>query len=97
MLKVALLRRGVPDAVYVDNGQIFNATQFRAACATLRIEIVYAAPFHPRGKGKIEQWWNQAQQSFYPEVAASGIADLLTLNQSFLGLAGSDLPRARAR
>jgi transposase InsO family protein len=83
VLKVAMLRRGVPEAIYVDNGQIFNATQFRAACATLRTEVIYASPHHPQGKGKIEQWWNQAQQSFYPEVAASGIADLLTLNQSF--------------
>jgi len=43
VLKVALLRRGVPDALYVDNGQIFNATQFRAACAALRINRQYSA------------------------------------------------------
>jgi len=83
VLKVALLRRGVPEALYVDNGQIFNATQFRAACATLRIEILYATPYHPQGKGKIEQWWHQVQQAFYPEVAASNLTDLALLNQSF--------------
>jgi len=83
VLKVAVLRRGLPEAIYVDNGQIFNATQFRAACASLRIEVIFATPYHPRGKGKIEQFWNQTQQSFYPEVAASGITDLTTLNQSF--------------
>jgi transposase InsO family protein len=83
VLKVALLRRGVPDAVYVDNGQIFNATQFRAACATLRIEVIFASPYHPQGKGKIEQFWHRVQESFYPEVAASQITDLATLNHSF--------------
>ena len=83
VLKVAVLRRGLPEAIYVDNGQIFNATQFRAACATLRIEVIFATPYHPQGKGKIEQFWNQTQQSFYPEVAASNITDLTTLNQSF--------------
>jgi putative transposase len=67
----------------VDNGQIFNATQFRAACAALRIEVIFATPYPPQGKGKIEQFWNQTQQSFYPEVAASSIADLTTMNQSF--------------
>ena len=96
VFKVALLRRGshpprggVPDAVYVDNGAIFNANQFRAACATLRTEVIYASPYHPRGKGKkvalrgaIEQLWNQIQTSFYPEVAASNITNLATLNQS---------------
>ena len=52
VFKVALLRHGVPDAVYVDNGAIFNANQFRAACATLRTEVIYATPYHPQGKGK---------------------------------------------
>ena len=83
VLKVAMLRRGLPDAIYVDNGQIFNASQFRAACATLRTEVIYASPYHPQGKGKIEQFWHLVQESFYPEVAASKIADLNTLNQSF--------------
>jgi transposase InsO family protein len=83
VLKLAVLRRGVPKAIYVDNGQIFNATQFRAACATLGIEAIYASPYHPRGKGKIEQFWNQVQQSFYPEVEASKITDLDLLNNSF--------------
>ena len=83
VLKVAILRRGVPEAIYVDNGQIFNATQFRAACATLGIEVIYAAPYHPEAKGKIEQFWHLVQESFYPEVAASHLTDLDVLNQSF--------------
>jgi len=83
VLKVAILRRGVPQAVYVDNGQIFNATQFRAACASLQIEVIFASPYHPQGKGKIEQFWHLVQESFYPEVAASQLTDLDLLNQSF--------------
>jgi transposase InsO family protein len=83
VLKVAILRRGVPDALYVDNGQIFNATQFRAACATLRTEVIFASPYHPQGKGKIEQFWHLVQESFYPEVAAAQITELDTLNHSF--------------
>ena len=50
VLKLAILRRGVPEAIFVDNGQIFNATQFRAACATLGIEVIFAAPYHPQSK-----------------------------------------------
>ena len=83
VLKVAILRRGVPKAIYVDNGQIFNATQFRAACAALQIEVIFASPYHPQGKGKIEQFWHLVQESFYPEVAASQLTDLELLNQSF--------------
>ena len=83
VLKVAILRRGVPEAVYVDNGQIFNATQFRAASASLGIEVIFASPYHPQGKGKIEQFWRLVQASFYPEVAASQLTGLALLNQSF--------------
>jgi putative transposase len=83
VLKVAILRRGLPAAVYVDNGQIFNAAQFRAACASLCIEVIFASPYHPQGKGKIEQFWHLVQESFYPEVAASQLTDLGVLNQSF--------------
>ncbi len=83
VLKVAILRRGVPNAIYVDNGQIFNATQLRAACASLRIELIFASPYYPQGKGKIEQFWHLVQESFYPEVAASHLTDLDLLNQSF--------------
>ena len=49
VLKVALLRRGVPHAVYVDNGQVYSSTQFHAACATLGIQRIQAAPYSPEG------------------------------------------------
>jgi putative transposase len=55
VLKVAILRRGLPEAVYVDNGQIFNATQFRAACASLHIEVIFASPYHPQGYPEVLQ------------------------------------------
>lgn len=83
VFKLAILRRGVPEAVYVDNGQIFNATQLRAACASLQIELIFASPYHPQGKGKVEQFWHLVQEWFYPEVAASQLTDLALLNQSF--------------
>jgi putative transposase len=35
VLKVAILRRGLPKAIYVDNGQVYSANQFAAACAAL--------------------------------------------------------------
>ena len=50
VLKVALLRRGVPHAVYVDNGQVYSSMQFSAACATLGIERIQTAPYCPKRK-----------------------------------------------
>jgi putative transposase len=52
VLKVAILRRGVPQAIYVDNGQVYSANQFAAACATLGIERIQTAPYSPESQGK---------------------------------------------
>ena len=35
VLKLAILRRGLPGAIYVDNGLVYASTQFGAALATL--------------------------------------------------------------
>jgi putative transposase len=52
VLKVAILRRGLPQAVYVDHGQVYSDTQFSAACATLAIRRIHTAPYSPESKGK---------------------------------------------
>lgn len=82
VLKVALLRRGVPLAVYVDNGQVYSSTQFNAACATLGIQRIQTAPYSPEAKGKIERWFETLRAQFLPEVEASNITTLADLNES---------------
>jgi transposase InsO family protein len=82
VLKVALLRRGVPLAVYVDNGQVYSSTQFQAACATLGIQRIHTAPYSPEAKGKIERWFETLRAQFLPEVEASNITTLTDLNES---------------
>jgi len=82
VLKVALLRRGIPLAVYVDNGQVYSSTQFNAACATLGIERIQTAPYSPQAKGKIERWFETLRAQFLPEVEASNLTTLAELNES---------------
>ena len=82
VLKVALLRRGVPHALYVDNGQVYSSLQFGAACATLGIQRIKAAPYAPEGKGKIERWFESLRLQFLPEVETSGLTTLTELNES---------------
>lgn len=60
VLKVAVLRRGVPQAIYVDNGQVYSANQFAAACATLGIQRIQTAPYSPESKGKQERFFETA-------------------------------------
>jgi len=82
VLKVALLRRGVPHAVYVDNGQVYSSTQFNAACATLGIQRIQTAPYSPEAKGKQERFFETLRLQFLPEVEASNITTLTDLNES---------------
>jgi len=82
VLKVALLRRGVPHAVYVDNGAVYASLQFNAACAALGIERIKAAPYAPEGKGKQERFWETLRAQFLPEVEVSHLTTLIELNES---------------
>ena len=83
VLKVALLRRGLPRAIYVDNGQVYSSIQFGAALATLGIRRFQTAPYSPEGKGKQERFFETLRLQFLPEVEASGLTTLTALNESF--------------
>lgn len=82
VLKVAILRRGLPQAVYVDNGPVYSALQFNAACAMLGIRRLQTAPYAPEAKGKQERFFETLRAQFLPEVEASDLTTLTDLNES---------------
>jgi transposase InsO family protein len=84
VLKVGILRRGLPKAIYVDNGMVYSSTQFAAACATLGIQRIKASPYSPQAKGKQERLFATLRAQFLPEVEASDIATLADLNDALL-------------
>ncbi len=83
VLKVGILKRGVPAAIYVDNGAVYHATQFAVACASLGIRCIHGAPYSPEGRGKQERFFETVRLQFLPEVEKSALATLEELNQSF--------------
>jgi putative transposase len=80
---VGILRRGLPKALYVDNGKVYAAHQFEAACASLGIRKLHTAPYMPESKGKIERYFSTVRLQFLPEVETSEITTLAELNESF--------------
>jgi putative transposase len=82
VLKIAILRRGLPHTLYVDNGQVFAAIQFGVACATLGIHRIHGAPYSPEGRGKQERFFETLQSQFLPAVETSDITTLSELNES---------------
>jgi putative transposase len=82
-LRAALAARGVPRAVYVDNGSAFVSSQLLRAMASLHIRLVHSRPRRPQGRGKIERFFATVRIQFLVEVEARGVADLAELNRLF--------------
>lgn len=83
VLKVSILRRGIPESLFVDNGKVYVSTQLAAACATLGIRQIHSTPYTPNTRGKIERFFGTVRSQFLTEVEAAGIATLEDLNGSF--------------
>ena len=54
-LKKAILKRGIPECFYVDNGKVYSTRKLDAICAALGIRKIHCQPYSPEGKGKIER------------------------------------------
>ncbi len=83
VLKVAILRRGLPERLYVDNGKVYVSTQLAAACATLGIRQIHSTPYTPNTRGKIERFFGTVRSQFLPEVESAKLTTLEDLNASF--------------
>ena len=86
-LRVAIEKRGVPKAVYVDNGAVFVSHQFNRICAHLGIKRILATPGEPAGRGKIERFFRTVRGQFLTEVETEGVSSLAKLNSSFIAWA----------
>lgn len=81
--KKAMLRRGVPELVYVDNAKIYSARRFDAVCAALGIRKLNCKPYRPQGKGKIERFFRTAREDFLAEPEVKQVETLPELNRLF--------------
>ena len=63
-LKDALLRRGVPRALYVDNGGPFINDHTRVVCAQVGMRLLHTRPYHAWSKGKVERFFHTLQVDF---------------------------------
>lgn len=64
----AMLRRGLPRKLYVDNGSAYRSHHLEHVCASLGIALVHARPYKPQGKGKIERFYRRVRQQFLPSL-----------------------------
>lgn len=82
-LRAAIVRRGIPQTIYLDNGAPFSAGMLERTCAVLGIRLVHSRPYRPEGRGKVERLFRVVRERFLVEAEASGIASLEELNDRF--------------
>jgi putative transposase len=82
-LRRGLVSRGIPEAVYVDNGSPFVSSQLLRACASLQVRLIHSRPHRPQGRGKIERFFRTVRDQFLVEVAHSDVDNVAHLNQLF--------------
>lgn len=80
VFREALMRRGLPVRLYVDNGSYFRSTHLSLVCARLGIVLIHATPYRPMGKGKIERWLRTVRIQLLPRLQNTDLASLETLN-----------------
>lgn len=74
---------GIPERFYTDHGSDFTSQQMEQVSADLRMPLVFSQPGHPRGRGRIErffqtltQLWLCQQPGYTPVGSAKAIPSL---------------------
>lgn len=72
----ALLKRGLPRRLYVDNGSAYRCRQLEHICASLGIALIHARPYKPQGKGKIERFFRTVRGQFLTGFTGGSLVEL---------------------
>ena len=80
VLKQALLKRGIPNRIILDNGSAYRSGDLQSICARLQIRLVFCRPYTPQGKGKLERWHSRIRSEFLNELDLQKISTLADLN-----------------
>lgn len=81
VLKTAILKRGLPKKIIIDNGAAYRAESLQDICARLQIRLIYCPAYEPQGKGKLERFHRTFRALFLNEINLNtnninGLADL---------------------
>jgi putative transposase len=82
-LRAGIAGRGLPKALYVDNGSPFVSGQLLRACAVLGIRLIHSRPGRPEGRGKIERVFRTIREQVLGELEDHPPASLEELGGTF--------------
>jgi len=78
----ALFKRGVPRAMYVDNGSNYASTELSQACSRIGTVLIHTPVRDGAAKGKIERFFKTVRDQFLIRNL-SEIRSLIQLNEAF--------------
>ena len=81
VFKQALIRRGLPQRLYVDNGANYRSHHLSLVCAKLGIALIHAKPFQPQGKGKIERFFRTCRAQLIAQLSDEDTQSLTLINR----------------
>jgi transposase InsO family protein len=93
----AILRRGIPQRLFVDNGSAFRSQHLSLVCAKLGITLIHARAYHAAAKGKIERWFRTIRLQFLPLLNEDNRQSLITMNQALWAYIETEYHHAQHR
>jgi hypothetical protein len=81
VLEQSILKRGIPERIYCDNGKVFLSDQVKRIGAEIGTRIIHTKVRDAAAKGKIERWFQTVRSQFLENHAT--IDRLNTLNSAF--------------
>jgi putative transposase len=79
-LKQALLKRGLPRKLYVDNAAAFRSRHLQHITASLGVALVHSKPYEPQGRGKVERFFRTVRGQFLAGFQGKSLNEL---NEAF--------------
>jgi hypothetical protein len=75
-LEQALLKRGLPRKLYLDNGPAFRSKHLEDVTASLGIALIHSSPYKPEGRGKIERFFRTVRGQFLTGFRGKSLEEL---------------------
>jgi putative transposase len=97
VLRQAVMRRGIPQRLYVDNGAAFRSHHLALVCARLGITLIHARPYQPAGKGKQERFFRTVRMRLLPTLGPADTGSLDALNRRLWAWVEGEYHRAPHR
>ena len=80
--KTMVLRWGIPQKVYLDNGNVYIAAQFSSILTDLNVKKIHHGPYQSWCKGKVESVMKIIKQDFQADAQQAGFLTLEELNSA---------------